>query len=297
MTMASRLYRSEVGARLVEAEYDRLLASWPLRVDPSVVPTDLGDTFVIECGDKDAAPLVLLHGGGANSSMWLGDVASLARQFRIYAIDIPGEPGYSADARPPLQGAAYSIWLDEVLTALDLARPSMIGASFGGWIVLDYASRYPDRVDRSILLGPMGVGRVRPSFVLMLLAMYPFGAWGRHKTLQRIQGLASGSSAPPDQCLLGLIQKHFRSRKTPIPILSDDALRGLAAPVLAILGERDRVVDSYETERRIQRYARDARVLMIPGAGHRLVGTAEVALEFLQPPVPAQPQMESSLYE
>jgi pimeloyl-ACP methyl ester carboxylesterase len=33
-------------------------------------------TFVISCGPPEAPPVVLLHGTGANSAMWLDDVAA-----------------------------------------------------------------------------------------------------------------------------------------------------------------------------------------------------------------------------
>jgi pimeloyl-ACP methyl ester carboxylesterase len=56
---------------------------------------------------------VLLHGGGGNSTMFIDNVATLSKHFRIYAIDIIGEAGKSVGARPT-KITEYSIWLKEV---------------------------------------------------------------------------------------------------------------------------------------------------------------------------------------
>jgi pimeloyl-ACP methyl ester carboxylesterase len=51
------------------------------------------------CGQPDAPPLVLLHGAGFNSVSWMGDVATWAQRFRVFAVDIIGHPGLSAPTR------------------------------------------------------------------------------------------------------------------------------------------------------------------------------------------------------
>jgi pimeloyl-ACP methyl ester carboxylesterase len=51
------------------------------------------------CGQPDAPPLVLLHGAGFNSISWMGDVATWAQRFRVFAVDIIGHPGLSAPTR------------------------------------------------------------------------------------------------------------------------------------------------------------------------------------------------------
>lgn len=72
------------------------------------VATCQGETFVIECGRPDAPALLLIHGGLANSTTWMGDVIVWAPHFRIYAVDLLGEPGLSAPSRPPLDSDEYA---------------------------------------------------------------------------------------------------------------------------------------------------------------------------------------------
>jgi len=79
------------------------------------IPTSQGETFAIASGADDAPPLLLFHGASGNTVTWMPDVRAFAGRFRVYAIDMIGEPGLSAPSRPPLSSDAYSLWLDEVL--------------------------------------------------------------------------------------------------------------------------------------------------------------------------------------
>ena len=68
------VYKTEEGARALTARYQRLLTAWPVACEHLRVPTSQGETFVIASGDKNAPPLILLHGAGANAlsgcAMW-----------------------------------------------------------------------------------------------------------------------------------------------------------------------------------------------------------------------------------
>jgi pimeloyl-ACP methyl ester carboxylesterase len=113
--------------------------------------------------------LVLLHGSGATSAMWLGDVTSYAASHRVYAVDIPGEPGVDRpDATAPLLGA-YTDWLGDVLDLLDIGR----GATrrhLARWMargrLRDPSAR---RVERLVLLLPSGIGRQKVRVALLTL--------------------------------------------------------------------------------------------------------------------------------
>jgi pimeloyl-ACP methyl ester carboxylesterase len=79
-----------------------------------------------------------------NSAMWMGEVTAFARCFRVYCIDMIGEPGLSAPVRPALASDAHAVWLDDVLNHLAVTRVSILGASLGGWLALDYTIRHPE---------------------------------------------------------------------------------------------------------------------------------------------------------
>ncbi|MFD0453861.1 alpha/beta fold hydrolase [Rhodococcus aetherivorans] len=87
------IYTSEAGAREVRRRYRDALRDWPIPAEHVRVPTRQGETFVLVSGPDDAPPVLLLHGSGANATMWRDDIGSWARHFRTYAVDLVGEPG------------------------------------------------------------------------------------------------------------------------------------------------------------------------------------------------------------
>ena len=105
-------------------------------------------------------PVLLIHGSGPGVSAWANwrlTIPELAKQHRVIAPDILGF-GYTE--RP--EGVHYDaeVWrahLVGLLDALELDRVSVVGNSFGGALALRLATRYPDRVDRLVLMGSVGV--------------------------------------------------------------------------------------------------------------------------------------------
>ena len=92
----AEIYRSPEGKQTLERLHEAVLQRWPVPNRQVVVPTCQGDTFVIGSGETHAPPVVLFHGSGANSSLWIRDVDEWARHHRVYAVDMIGEPGFSA---------------------------------------------------------------------------------------------------------------------------------------------------------------------------------------------------------
>jgi pimeloyl-ACP methyl ester carboxylesterase len=180
------------------------------------IATREGETFIAACGPASAPPVVLLQGSGANAAMWLRDIASLARHHRAFAVDMIGEPGFSAPSRPPLTSDAHALWLDDVMNALGLVRGSFVGMSLGGWLALDYAIRRPDRVEKVVV------------------------------------------------------------------IFGDEDLTSVTAPLLAIVGSQDALLDSQGTADRLQRLVPRASVRFVPEAGHFVRNQAATIVDFLR---------------
>jgi pimeloyl-ACP methyl ester carboxylesterase len=269
----------------VHERYRALLSLWPVDCEHLRVPTRLGETFVVASGPADAAPLVLLHGSGSTSAMWLGDIASYVDSHRVYAVDLPGEPGLSTPARPRLGSGAYPLWLGDVLDALGIGQTRLLGISLGGWLAADFATRHPDRVERLVLLSPSGIGRQKLGVALLTLFLAPLGRYGRKMSLR----LVLGSTPPPAIAeFVLLIHKHFRARREPVPVLGDQALAALTMPVLAIMGGRDALLDSAGTRDRLSRNVPSAEVSLLPEAGHLLPSQAAHIVRFLTGP-PSEP--------
>ncbi|MEU0569378.1 alpha/beta fold hydrolase [Nonomuraea sp. NPDC005983] len=277
----SAIYKSEAGAREIQRRYQEALRTWPVPAEHIRVPTRQGETFVIASGPEQAPPVLLLHGSGANTTMWRSDVTTWSRHFRVHAIDLIGEPGLSAPSRPPLDSDAYALWLDDVLEALAITSTAIVGISLGGWTALDYATRRPDRVTRLALLCPGGVGRTRSAWLFKAVLLRLFGRRGVRRSARTVAGLEDlQDESVLDDLMLTFAQ--FKPRTARLPVFSDDALRSLTLPMLVTVGDRDALFDSADTARRIRRCVPHATVRLLPGVGHAIFGQTDSILAFLR---------------
>jgi len=281
----SGIYRSEAGGRLVRERYLANLAQWPVENDQWRVPTPAGETFVIASGSVTAPPLVLLHGSGSNSAAWASRVPELAQRFRVYAIDMIGEPGLSAPVRPDLLSDAYARWLDAVLDYLELTRVPIMAFSLGSWLAVDYATRRPERVDRLSLSCPTGIGRQKKGFLVKAILLSLLGRWGRRKSITGMLGPglpamdAVEAEAFLDEVLL--VSKNYRYRSGDLPIFGDGTLRLLTMPVQVFVGEQDVMFDSAETARRLAAAVPHATVRVLPDVSHFVPPQSDEEFEFL----------------
>jgi pimeloyl-ACP methyl ester carboxylesterase len=280
----AEIWKTPAGGEAVRARYAQFLELWPAPCETRRVPTAHGETFVVASGPVDAPAVVLLHGSASNSASWLGDVGLWAQRFRVYAVDMVGEPGFSAPSRPPLASGAYVGWLDEVLAALGAPRTALVGISLGGWLALHYATRRPERVTALALLCPGGVGRQK-NVLLWAGPLLLLGPWGRKTVTERIRGPAPkgepSEAAKAFGAFMQLIFTHFRPRTERLPPFSDADLARLTMPLLAILGAQDVMIDSPGTRRRLQACCPKAEVLWLPEAGHFLMGQGRAIDAFL----------------
>ncbi len=110
------------------------------------------------------------------------------------------------------------------------------------------------------------------------------GAWGRRKARETILGRAPAKMSPAMQHFIDfvtLIHEHFRPRRVRLPVFSDDALKRLTMPLMAIVGGKDVLFDSAETKRRLESNVPHAEIRYLAEAGHMIPGQTAPILEFL----------------
>jgi 2-hydroxy-6-oxo-octa-2,4-dienoate hydrolase len=125
----------------------------------SVVAAGITTNYLHD-GVADAPPVLLLHGSGPGVTAyanWRLTIPTLATRLRVVAPDLVG---FGFTERP--DGVEYSLdlWVDQVLGVMDglgIEHASVVGNSFGGGLALRLAARHPDRVDRLVLMGSVGV--------------------------------------------------------------------------------------------------------------------------------------------
>ena len=277
---AAGIFRNAAGQEEVMHLYTQALEHWPVPYTTHEVATRQGTTFVIESGPASGPVLVLVHGACSNALSWMGDVATYAGRFRVLAVDVPGEAGRSAPRRPSHQGPAFADWLGDVLEGLGVTSVSLLGISKGGFISLKFATTYPDRVERLVLLTPAGIAPARPSFLLRAIPLSLLGGWGR----ARINKITFGRDEvdPGAVLFMDVIMRNFRPEVTKPYLFTDEELRRLTMPVLLAVGADDALLDAPKMVARAKALLPGAHIWELPGRGHVLVGMADMIAPFLE---------------
>jgi 3-oxoadipate enol-lactonase len=108
-----------------------------------------GVRMFYEIGGK-GAPLVFLHAGVADSRMWDPQFELFSRTHRVVRCDLRGF------GRTMKASGEYAHYDDvaALLRHLEIDRATVIGASFGGFVAVDFALSHPEMVDRLVLAAP-----------------------------------------------------------------------------------------------------------------------------------------------
>ena len=99
-------------------------------------------------------PVILIHGFLYHTVMWQKNIDALAEKFKVYAVDLWGF-GYS-ERLPQLEYsfALYGKQIKGFMEALRISKAALVGQSMGGGICVYVAAKYPEKVDRLILIDP-----------------------------------------------------------------------------------------------------------------------------------------------
>ena len=246
-------------------------------------------TFYVEAGSGPA--VVLLHGLGATNASMLPTLRELARDHRVIAPDLPGF-GDSGKPLRSLHAGFYARWFAELCSALDLARPHVIGNSMGGRIAVEAGLRHPELVDRLVLLAPSPAflkGRDWVRLVRLLrpeLALVPLPVPHR-SVVQGIRRMFSRPGRLADTWYDAAADEFLRVFSTPRGRISFfsamrqiyleephrkpggfwSRLPDLERPALFIWGQRDRLVPA-RFAAHVERALPTATSVVLPDCGH-----------------------------
>jgi 2-hydroxy-6-oxonona-2,4-dienedioate hydrolase len=204
---------------------------------------------------RQPPPIVLVHGVGV-SSRYMAELAErLGVNRRVFAPDLPG---FGLSDKPPkaLTVPDLADALDAWMEAWGVDRACLVGNSFGAQIIVDLAWRYPERVDRLILIGPTMDAEARsvPRFLLRwvrTIAQEPFSLF---PTVLR-----DVIDCGPLRVLATLRYLLADRIEAKLPAVD--------APVLALRGERDAIAPQRWVEA-VADAAPRGSYLTLPGAVH-----------------------------
>jgi pimeloyl-ACP methyl ester carboxylesterase len=235
---------------------------------------------VLEAGS--GAPVVFLHGAGGVPT-WDGILPHLARDHRVYA---PLLPAFGSSTGLDFLDDQLDLFLHgfDVLDALGLDRPLVVGESMGGWMAAEMAALRPKEIGRLVLAAPIGLWRDDKPVVDMFghmtheLVPYLF----HDPTVPAAQAMLALTSLISDkddrteeqiETLIGIARGARTAAKFLFPIPErglEKRLHRITAPTLIVWGAGDRMVDPSYAGIFAEKIP-NARVAMIPEAGH-LIG-------------------------
>ena len=226
-------------------------------------------------------PVLLIHGSGPGVSAWANwrlSIQSLKNDFRLLAPDLAG---FGFTETP--QDIVYSrqLWLDQMVAFLDavgVEKVNVIGNSFGGSMALALAIHHPERINKLILMGSVGVPfELTPGLDAV---------WGYEPTQENMRAIMRIFAY--DQTLVGddLVRMRYEASKRagvqeayaamfPAPrqrwveaMAHDEAeIRGIGHKTLLVHGRDDKVIP-LSTSLTLQQWIDDSQLHIFGRCGH-----------------------------
>ena len=103
-------------------------------------------------------PLILIHGLGTNAKGWIRNIPELSKLHRVIAIDLPGY-GKSDKGYYQYSMEFYADVLIHLMNELQIEKAIPVGHSMGGQIAMTAGLKYPDRIQKLVLIAPAGFER------------------------------------------------------------------------------------------------------------------------------------------
>ena len=256
--------------------YQELLARWPTPYTELTIPLSYGDTHVIASGPQGAPPVLLLHAFFASSVAWVHTARALSSDFRVYAVDLIGEPGLSR-ARQPIKSVNEMMqYLKELTDALGAPKADFVGNSFGGFFSLTYALQMPERARKVVLIAPASTIHGMPAFYLksftpkFLYMFFPRLPGLKGWLESSVDWLFRGAPVDPQwaklfrlNMLYGSVARYFFPM-----VYSPSVLRQVTTPTLLLIGDREVIYPYRSAMRRAQQSIPNLQTAVIPGANH-----------------------------
>ncbi len=122
--------------------------------------------FYIEKGAGE--PILFLHGNGESCEYFVQQIDVFAEKYHVYAIDTRGH-GRTPRGKAPFTISQFADDLKGFMDERGMERAHILGFSDGGNIALQFAIRYPEKVDKLILNGvnldPSGVKKEEQDWI------------------------------------------------------------------------------------------------------------------------------------
>ena len=228
--------------------------------------------------DPAKPTVVFIHGAGGDHAVSVLQSRYFAYHGRnAVAVDLPGHG--RSQGKPLATIAELADWVLALLDVAGIAKATLVGHSMGSLTTLNFAARYPARIDKAVLIGtvvPMPVSQA----LLDASAGREHDAYDMINIWSHAPASHIGGNTVPGMWMMG---SHLRllERNAPGALHADfQACNGYATgfedavkvqcPTLLILGARDLMTPARKA-RELASKITASRTVLLPAAGHELM--------------------------
>lgn len=248
-------------------------------LQPKTGFVDVGNTQIYYEEMGSGRPVIMVHGGLLDRRMWDDQFAAFAHSYRAIRFDARGH-GLS---KAPSGTFSHHEDLKKILDALKVEKAAIMGFSMGGYIAIDVALVYPDRVRALILVAPGLTGYKFESEPLKKNNEL-FNKAAQENDLKMLveyfqRSWTDGPSRTPDQVNPAVREKVRQMSIATLEIWNDESreirleppaigrLAEIHVPTLAVVGDLD-MPDILEIVGLIEKNIKGARKEVINGVAH-----------------------------
>ena len=237
--------------------------------------------------DKNKDTIVFLHGSGLSHIVWsLAEQFFSSKNFNVLSIDLPGHGNSDGPCLDSIEKIAD--WLEKVFDKLQLKNLILVGHSQGCLEILEYSSRYKERIKKLVFVGGSNKMPVHPDLIELAQnghsdAVKLMMKWGYEGSKKFIGG--------------NPVEKIIQSPRDISEILAVDlkacnnysngseAAKAINLPSMLIYGELDKMVN-LEAGKKFSNLIKNSTTHVINGCGHMIMiekafEMREKILEFL----------------
>lgn len=212
----------------------------------------------LEGGDPNGTPVVLIHGFGGDKDNWSFYAPYITQNYRLIAPDLPG---FGENARRLDLSHAMAIQVERLaafLDALGIDKCHLGGNSMGGFIALQFALAYPERLRSLTLFNNAGVLGTSESELQKLVEADAKASPLVPRTVSELEWLLGFIAHKPSYIPGRFKSVVFDTMKPHIPLLDqifgeliedfeqrplNDRLGDVIVPTQIIWGRHDRLID------------------------------------------------------
>ena len=222
--------------------------------------------------DKKKPTIVLMHGSGLTHIVWsLHEQFYLSQGFNVLSVDLPGHGNSEGPSLKSIE--EISDWIKSLMLKADVSKVILVGHSQGCLVGIDFASRYPELIEKLVLVAgsyrmPVNQDLIDLAEVGDEKALLLMMKWGYEGSKAFIGGNPVKkiiNSAREIREVLAVDLKACNNYKN-----GEESLKKIDCPTLCIFGDLDKMVP-VKVGLKMSEQIKNSETKIISDCGHMII--------------------------